>query len=188
MVHCEFPDEHFDAVVDKACLDAIWCHAAGDAHLHYYLKQVERYTSCGFSNFHPQHTRDLTRRWCCLLVGRRILTPGGVYICVSSMPPDQQLRVLWNQDVRSPSFLSWEVDVQAIGTPNPWDVHSCSLLDRSSFLAAVHSETATAEARDPGLAGLEANVLHLHLPAHARAGRAKAAVGGSAAVQSEAGN
>jgi hypothetical protein len=42
MVHCEFPDEHFDAVVDKACLDAIWCHATGDAHLHYYLKQVER--------------------------------------------------------------------------------------------------------------------------------------------------
>jgi hypothetical protein len=100
----------------------------------------------------------------------RILKPEGVYVCISSMPPEQQLRVLWNQDVRSPSFLSWEVDVQAIGTCPCMKLFAMqSLFTAEHCVVAVHSETAAAAAHDPRLARLEANVLHLHMPAHARA-------------------
>ena len=42
MIYAEFPTAQFDAIIDKACLDAILCHAYGDSHARKYLAQVER--------------------------------------------------------------------------------------------------------------------------------------------------
>jgi hypothetical protein len=85
MIHTDFEKESMDAVIDKACFDALMCTNLGTVYPKKYLMEVER-----------------------------VLTQTGVYICISHAPPDARLRLLWQPDFEEACFLSWDVTVYAI--------------------------------------------------------------------------
>ncbi|KAH8043724.1 methyltransferase [Aureococcus anophagefferens] len=90
-----FNDKIFDVVVDKALLDALYCSEVPGKQTHKYLQEMDR-----------------------------ILTPEGLFFCVSFGLPENRLDKIEDTDEESDGFLAWEVEVHAIPKlmPNQYKV------------------------------------------------------------------
>ena len=90
-----FNDKIFDVVIDKALLDALYCSEVPSKQTHKYLQEMDR-----------------------------ILTPEGLFFCVSFGLPENRLDKIEETDEESDGFLAWNVEVHAIPKlmVNPYNV------------------------------------------------------------------
>ena len=75
-------------VIDKALLDALCCAEVPSKTVHKYLQEVDR-----------------------------VLSPTGLFVCVSYGLPEMRLDMLDNTDEDAEGFLAWDVEVHAIPKP-----------------------------------------------------------------------
>uniref|UniRef100_A0A7S1UEF3 Methyltransferase type 11 domain-containing protein n=1 Tax=Phaeomonas parva TaxID=124430 RepID=A0A7S1UEF3_9STRA len=124
-----FENEQFDAVIDKACLDAIYCHELGEASAKAALQEVDR-----------------------------ILKPEGVYFMVSRGLPEERLEVLEVEDVKEKGYLAWQVQVHAIAKPAVDVKYIPNLADPTSvyYIYVCEKDEALHDAKRLWLAKLEA--------------------------------
>mmetsp|Transcript_23577 Transcript_23577/g.35415 ORF Transcript_23577/g.35415 Transcript_23577/m.35415 type:complete len:263 (-) Transcript_23577:182-970(-) len=83
-----FPDNTFDIVLDKGCMDSMLCGNKGRYETGKMLQEIDR-----------------------------VLKPDGAYILISYGTPDLRLDLLEDADIDSPGFLTWDVFVNAIAKP-----------------------------------------------------------------------
>ena len=88
MTDMDLEEETIDAVVDKALLDALYCSAMGETVVAQYVNEVIR-----------------------------LLTPSGVFIVISYMPPEDCLPMLEQFDIDEPYYTPWLIEVQAMLKP-----------------------------------------------------------------------
>eukprot|EP00968_Pinguiococcus_pyrenoidosus_P000859 scaffold48_cov311-Pinguiococcus_pyrenoidosus.AAC.54 len=89
MIDCLFEDQQFNVVLDKACLDAIFCHDLGEQAPAKALQEVDR-----------------------------ILVPNGLYFLVSRGLPEERLELLEVDRPEEDGYLAWKADVHAIVKPS----------------------------------------------------------------------
>lgn len=88
MTDMDLPDESFDAIIDKALLDSLFCSAMGDTVTAQYVNEVIR-----------------------------LLSADGCFIVVSYMPPEDCLPILEQFDIDEPYYTPWLIEVQAMLKP-----------------------------------------------------------------------
>jgi ubiquinone/menaquinone biosynthesis C-methylase UbiE len=81
-----YPNEFFEAIVDKALFDSIACSEEGQIKITQYVNEVER-----------------------------ILTDTGIFIVISNSNPDEMLKHLEQYDIEEPNYSPWYIEVQAVG-------------------------------------------------------------------------
>mmetsp|Transcript_2712 Transcript_2712/g.4075 ORF Transcript_2712/g.4075 Transcript_2712/m.4075 type:complete len:270 (+) Transcript_2712:95-904(+) len=94
MQDSNLPEKSFDCIIDKGLLDAILCNLKGEEAVQNYVSEVER-----------------------------LLTPDGLFICISYGEPEDRLKYLEIYDIDSPLFTPWYTDVIGIQKPleNDWE-------------------------------------------------------------------
>jgi len=88
MTDMDMKDESIDAVIDKALLDSLYCSSMSEAVIAQYVNEVIR-----------------------------LLSPSGVFIVVSYMPPEECLPMLEQFDIDEPYYTPWLIEVQAMLKP-----------------------------------------------------------------------
>ena len=82
------PDEQFDVVIDKACMDAIMCSNQGVYDFKMALNEVER-----------------------------VLKPEGIFLMTSCALPESRLEYMEDDRLESKDYMSWDVLVHAVPKP-----------------------------------------------------------------------
>ncbi len=92
MTDMDLPEECFDAIIDKALLDSLFCSAMGDTTVAQYVNEVIR-----------------------------LLSRTGVFIVVSYMAPELCLPMLEQFDIDEPYYTPWLIEVQAMLKPAQYE-------------------------------------------------------------------
>ena len=116
-----FEEIEFDCVIDKACLDAVFCADLA-------LKKVKKYC----------HEMD------------RILKHGGAWIIISHGLPEDRMQHFENDDAQSGDFLSFDCNVHAVAKPltNPYGVADLKDPDELYFIYVCIKNPAKAKQKD----------------------------------------
>ncbi|CAE7683463.1 Eef1akmt4, partial [Symbiodinium microadriaticum] len=85
MQDTNLPKESFDCIIDKGLMDSILCDLKGEEGVQNLVREVER-----------------------------LLTPDGIFICISHAGPEDRLQYLEVYDIDSPLFTPWYTDVIGI--------------------------------------------------------------------------
>ena len=81
----DFPNEHFQGIIDKAVFDSILCTEDGATKVRQYINEVER-----------------------------MLTDTGVFILISHNNPEEMLKYLEQYDIDEPYYSPWTIEVQTL--------------------------------------------------------------------------
>ncbi len=85
MTDTNLPADSFDCIIDKGLLDALLCGVKGTETVENYIQEIER-----------------------------LLTPEGIFICITHGEPNDRLKYLEVYDIDSPLFTPWYTDVIGI--------------------------------------------------------------------------
>jgi SAM-dependent methyltransferase len=86
MQDTNLPAHSFDCIIDKGLMDSLLCGVKGSEAVENYIQEVER-----------------------------LLTPDGIFICITYGEPAERLKYLEVYDIDSPLFTPWYTDVVGIG-------------------------------------------------------------------------
>mmetsp|Transcript_5468 Transcript_5468/g.11169 ORF Transcript_5468/g.11169 Transcript_5468/m.11169 type:complete len:321 (-) Transcript_5468:29-991(-) len=117
----EYEDKIYEAVIDKAAMDALYCAELGAKKVKKALDEFDR-----------------------------VLTNNGVYISISYGRPENRLTEFDNDDPEDSGFLSWNVAVHTIPKPtvNPYTVVDMKNLDELYFVYVCTKDQKLAREKD----------------------------------------
>lgn len=142
----EFEDKEFQAVIDKALIDTIYCMELGSKKVTQVLHEFDR-----------------------------LLTHTGVYICVSCGKPENRLKEFDNHIEQDAGFMSWKVQVFTIPKPivdpyKPIDIHD---LDEMYFVYVCVKSFNMSRAKDQKRKVDNAKKLGLYVKSKAKRRKAR---------------
>ena len=92
MTDMDMEEESIDAIVDKALLDSLYCSDNGETDVAQYVNEVIR-----------------------------LLSPTGVFVCISRLTPEDALPMLEQFDIDEPYYTPWLIEVQGVLKPKEYE-------------------------------------------------------------------